>query len=164
MKVHAYLGKQSRRGFVAAVAMAGMLALAGCATSSAPRPVYGTQYGNGYGGSQVCQQCGVVQSVETVDVDGRDSSHVLGTIIGAVVGGAVGNQVGGGSGKTLATVAGAAAGGAVGHHVAKAEDTAYRIVVRLDDGQYATVTQRGNPNVRPGERVQIRNNKVYALR
>lgn len=155
------------RRLLPALAVAALLVLAGCATSpygSGPRPVYGTTYGNGNGRAPACQQCGVVQSVQEVYVNGKDSSHLLGTIIGAVVGGAVGNQVGGGSGKTLATVGGAVAGGAVGHHVAKAENTAYRVVVRLDGGQYATVTQRGNPNVRPGDRVQIRNNEVHLVR
>ena len=41
-------------------------------------------------------------------------------------------------------------------------DTAWRIVVRLDDGQYATVTQRQNPGVRSGDYVQVSNGQVYA--
>lgn len=148
------------------MAMVGLLALAGCATSQpygyGNRVTYGTHYGASR--APACRQCGVVQSVRKVYVNGKDSSHVLGTVIGALVGAAAGNQVGGGSGKTLATVAGAAVGGAVGHHVGKAENTAYQVVVRLDDGRIATVTQRGNPNVRPGDEVQIRNNQVYLLR
>ncbi len=164
MKLHA---TESRivRAWMVALAAAGLLALAGCATSpygSNPQPVYGTTYGNN--ATPACQQCGVVESVRTVYVNGKDSNHVLGTIIGAVVGAAAGNQVGGGSGKTLATVGGAVAGGAVGHHVAEARNTAYQVVVRLDDGRVATVTQRGNPDVRPGDRVQIRNNEVHLLR
>jgi len=34
--------------------------------------------------------------------------------------------------------------------------------VRLDDGQYATVTQRQNPGVRSGDYVQVSNGQVYA--
>ena len=35
-------------------------------------------------------------------------------------------------------------------------------VVRLDNGQYATVTQRENPGVRNGDYVEVRGDHVYA--
>ena len=38
---------------------------------------------------------------------------------------------------------------------------AFQIVIRLDNGQYATVTQMPNPGVRPGDYVYINNNLVY---
>jgi outer membrane lipoprotein SlyB len=41
-------------------------------------------------------------------------------------------------------------------------DVAWRIVVRLDNGQYATVTQRENPGVRSGDYVEVRGDHVYA--
>lgn len=159
------------RGLVPALAMAGMLAVAGCATNQpygrGNSGGYGTTYGNGYdNSSQACRQCGTVQSVRQVYIqDGKDS-NVLGTIIGAVAGGLLGNTIGKGDGRKAATVAGAVAGGAVGHHVGKGNDrggsTGYRVVVQLDDGRMATVTQRGNPGVQRGDRVQVRNDHVYA--
>ncbi len=159
------------RGLLPAVAMAGLLALAGCATQrpyNGGNATYGTTYGNGYNnGSRVCNQCGTVQSVRQVYVRSDNQSHVLGTIIGAVAGGLLGNTVGKGDGRKAATVAGAVAGGAVGNSVAKRNSsgttTAWEVVVHLDDGRYATVTQRGNPNVQRGDRVQVRNNHVYLL-
>ena len=160
------------RGLLPTVAMAGLLALAGCATQqpyNGGGTSYGTTYGDGYGnGSRVCNQCGVVQSVRQVYVQGGggNNSHVLGTIIGAVAGGLLGNTVGKGDGRKAATVAGAVAGGAVGNNVAKnisggGNSTAWQIVVQLDNGRYATVTQRNNPNVQRGDRVQVRNDHVY---
>jgi outer membrane lipoprotein SlyB len=154
---------------VLAAAMTGGLALAGCAT---------TPYGNndnysrsypsqsgGYGDRNVrCQTCGVVQEVQQVNIDGNRNGGTLGAIIGAVAGGVLGNQVGKGDGRKAATVAGAVAGGVVGNQVGKRHGggDAWRIVVRLDDGQYATVTQRENPGVRNGDYVEVRGDHVYA--
>ncbi|NKZ37529.1 glycine zipper 2TM domain-containing protein [Oleiagrimonas citrea] len=148
-----------------------MLALAGCATgpynSGGNGPGYGTTYGGGgRTASRSCpsNQCGVVESVSQVYVSDSNRSHVLGTIIGAVAGAALGNQVGKGDGRKAATVAGAVAGGAVGNEVAKRNSgdvPAYRVVVRLDDGRRATVTQREDPRVRNGDYVQISNGRVY---
>jgi len=94
-----------------------------------------------------------------------DSGKVLGAlVVGAVIGGVLGNTVGKGDGRKAATVGGAVAGGVIGNQVGKRNDgggTAWRIVVRLDDGQYATVTQRENPGVRSGDYVQVSNGRVY---
>ena len=171
MKLRVTSNKIVTRGLVSALVMAGMLAMAGCATSQpygrGNSGSYGTTYGNnGYDSSQACRQCGTVQSVRQVYIQGGGSnSNVLGTIIGAVAGGLLGNTVGKGDGRKAATVAGAVAGGAVGHHVAKGNDrggsTGYRVVVQLDDGRVATVTQRSNPHVQRGDYVQVRNDHVY---
>ncbi|MDE3209529.1 MAG: glycine zipper 2TM domain-containing protein, partial [Pseudomonadota bacterium] len=85
-------------------------------------------------------------------------------IIGAVAGGVLGHTVGKGDGRKAATVIGAVAGGVVGNQVGKAaggDTPAWRIVVQLDDGQYATVTQRNNPGVRQGDYVEVRGGQVY---
>jgi outer membrane lipoprotein SlyB len=82
-----------------------------------------------------------------------------------VAGGVLGNQVGKGNGRKAATVAGAVAGGVVGNQFGKrngGNDTAWRVVVRLDNGQYATVTQRENPDLRNGDYVEVRGDHVYA--
>ncbi|MEY2160879.1 MULTISPECIES: glycine zipper 2TM domain-containing protein [unclassified Rhodanobacter] len=134
--------------FALVSAMAASLALAGCATGpygnsgNYDRGYQGSsQGGYGYGDRNVrCQACGVVQEVQQVNIDGNGNGGTLGAIIGAVAGGVVGNQIGKRND-----------GGGV----------AWRIVVRLDNGQYATVTQRENPGVRNGDYVEVRGDHVY---
>jgi uncharacterized protein YcfJ len=92
-------------------------------------------------------------------------NSAVGTVLGAVIGGVLGNTVGKGDGRKAATVVGAVAGGVVGNQVGKrsgGETTAWRIVVRLDNGQYATVTQRENPGLRNGDYAEVRGDHVYA--
>ncbi len=154
-----------------AMALTGGLALTGCATAP-----YGNSgnYNQGYQGQQGnygnrnvrCQSCGVVQEVQQVYTNGSGNGGTIGAVIGAVAGGVLGNQVGKGDGRKAATVAGAVAGGVVGNQVGKrnsGNDVAWRIVVRLDNGQYATVTQRDNPGVRNGDYVEVRGDHVYAM-
>ena len=152
--------------------LSGSVLLAGCATQPyGNRGGYGYQprsyqeQPNGYGGRNVrCQSCGVVQDVQQVYVQGNGNGGTLGAVIGAVAGGVLGHTIGKGDGRTAATVVGAVAGGAIGNQVGKRNDgssTAWRIVVRMDDGQYATVTQRDNPGLRNGDYVEIRGNQVY---
>lgn len=159
--------------FVLAATMAGSLALAGCATGPYNDGAHNDGYRSGYGNTQPyqgqnanrCQSCGVVQDVQQVYVQG-DGHGTLGAVIGAVAGGLLGNQVGKGTGRKAATVAGAVAGGVVGNQVGKrsgsGDTPAWRITVRLDDGQYATVTQREDPGVRSGDYVEVRGDHVYA--
>ncbi|MER3546346.1 MAG: hypothetical protein C4338_01610, partial [Rhodanobacteraceae bacterium] len=82
----------------------------------------------------------------------------------AVVGGALGNQVGHGRGRTAATIGGAVAGGFAGHAIGSrsgGQGDAWQIVVQLNDGRYATVTQPEPPNVQPGDYVLVQNDHVY---
>lgn len=160
--------------FALAAAMTAGLALTGCATTPyGNNGGYNGGYNSGsqsqqgnYGNRNVrCQSCGVVQEVQQVYTSGSGNGGTLGAIIGAVAGGVLGNQVGKGDGRKAATVAGAVAGGVVGNQVGKhnsGSDAAWRIVVRLDNGQYATVTQRENPGVRNGDYVEVRGDHVYA--
>ena len=171
------------RKLALAVAVVASMGLAGCATgpygnnggynngTRSQGYQQGTTYQQGprdRRNRRNCNQCGVVQDVQQVYLRGSNNSNggTLGAIIGAVAGGVLGHTVGKGDGRTAATVAGAVAGGAVGHHVGErsgnGEDTAWQIQVRLDDGRYATVTQREDPNVRAGDYVQVRDNHVYA--
>jgi outer membrane lipoprotein SlyB len=143
------------------------LALAGCATQpygNSNSGYYGGQ-SSAYGNSPArCNTCGVVQEVQQVYLQNNGSGGTLGAIIGAVAGGVLGNQVGKGDGRKAATVAGAVAGGVVGNQVGKrnsSDQVAWRIVVRLDDGRYATVTQRENPGLRQGDYVEVRGDRVY---
>lgn len=146
-------------GAVAAVLVA-VAALSGCQTQPT---TYQTQYG--YRG---CQNCGVVQQVQQIYIQQQGSNHSgLGTVIGAVAGGLLGSTIGHGRGNTAAIVGGAVVGGVVGNKVGQANSQpanttpAWQIVVRMDNGQYATVTQVPNPGVRPGDYVVISNNQVY---
>jgi outer membrane lipoprotein SlyB len=155
------------RGIVPATVLAAGLVLSGCATG----PGYGNgggyrqSYGQGYGRCQ--QGCGVVQDVRPVYIDsGNPNGGALGAVIGAVAGGILGSTIGKGDGRTAATVVGAVAGGVVGHQVGQNSGgggNAWRIVVRLDNGQYATVTQREDPRVRNGDYVQIADGHVYPM-
>lgn len=150
-----------------AAAMTAGLALTGCVTQP-----YGNNGGHQsqqrpYNNRNVrCQTCGVVQEVQQVYTSGSSGNGgTLGAIIGAVAGGVLGSTVGKGDGRKAATVAGAVAGGVVGNQVGKhndGSDLAWRIVVRLDNGQYATVTQRENPGLRNGDYVEVRGDHVYA--
>lgn len=154
------------RHFALAAALAGSLVLGGCATG----PYGGGAQNNGryqsagYGSTR-CQNCGVVQDVQQVYV--QDEGHgTLGAVIGAVAGGVLGNQVGKGDGRKAATVAGAVAGGVVGNQVGKrgaGQTPAWRVTVRLDNGQYATVTQKEDPGLRVGDYAQVRGDHVYAM-
>lgn len=153
-------GKSMKWSMVAASLMA-IAALSGCQT----QPVYQGQTTYGYRG---CQSCGVVQQVQQVYVQQQGSDHsALGTVIGAVAGGLLGSTIGHGRGNTAAIVGGAVVGGAVGNKVGQQNSQpggtipAWQVVVRLDNGQYATVTQIPNPGVRPGDYVVISNNQVY---
>ncbi len=151
--------------------LAAVLLLAGCEPAYNTRPggYYGNQPGYygpqpGYnGGGQCYQGCGYVRDIREVQV-GSSNGAALGTVIGAVVGGLLGNQVGKGKGKTAATVAGAVGGGFAGHAIGERSgqgDYGWQVVVQLQNGQYATVTQRNPPQVRVGDYVMIRGDQVY---
>lgn len=129
--------------------------MSGCANTNSrpPSSYYGADHG-------------VIESIEMDrgSGDGTGGSGVgAGTVIGGVVGGVLGHQVGGGSGKDVATVAGVVGGAMVGHEMEKSnrQQDAYRIRVRLDNGQYQTVTQQSVTDFRVGDRVRIENGRVY---
>jgi outer membrane lipoprotein SlyB len=146
-------------GIVAAV-----LLLSACAPGYNSRPgSYGGQGGYYGGGRQCYQGCGYVRDIREVQL-GSSNGAAVGTVIGAVVGGLLGHQVGKGKGKTAATVAGAVGGGFAGHAIGERSghgDYGWQVVVQLQNGQYATVTQRNPPQVQVGDYVMIRGDQVY---
>ena len=102
---------------------------------------------------------GVIDAIDTT----RGSSDIgAGAVIGGIVGGVLGRQVGGGTGQDVATVAGVVGGAVAGHQIEKGakQQDAYRIRVRLDSGEYQTVTQQTVNDLRVGDRVRIENNRV----
>lgn len=167
---------KSRRLPVLLGAVVSAALLAGCAPTYNTRPggyyggqpnggYYGGQSNGGYYDNRQCAQgCGYVRDIREVQLRRNNDGAVLGTVIGALVGGALGNQVGKGDGRKAATVAGAVAGGFAGHAIGQnggGGEYGWRVEVQLDNGQYATVTQRDAPRVRVGDYVVIRANQVY---
>ena len=127
-----------------------------------PRRGYGQERVVYSGAPRSCNQCGRVSDVEQIYTQ-RDSSP-LGAVIGAVAGGLLGNTIGKGDGRSAATVGGAVVGGVVGNQVGKrngADDVAFRVRIRLDDGRDAVVTQREDPQLRRGDYVVIDGDHVY---
>lgn len=171
MSKQAFLSGKFLRPIVvlAGTAVAAVL-LAGCAPTYNTRPggYYGGQSGGYYGSNsnrQCYQGCGYVRDIREVQLgNNNNNSAAIGTVIGAVVGGLLGNQVGKGRGKTAATVAGAVGGGFAGHAIGERSGNAgygWQVVVQLDDGRYATVTQRNSPQAQVGDYVTIRGDQVY---
>ena len=158
----------TRKLMFVSAALAATLVLSGCETAPYGNGGYSRPSQPSYGydnrGPSRCNSCGVVKEVQQVYVE-RKSNGTLGAVLGAVAGGVLGNQVGKGDGRKAATVAGAVAGGLIGNKVANANsgsDVAWRITVRLDGGDYTTVTQAQDPGVREGDYVEIQNGRVYA--
>ncbi len=153
---------QTRRG---QFAVAGLVSIAAMASGCTPPPQRPPVVFDSYASpSEHCELCGVVNDVRQVAVPKGVSPG--GMVIGAIAGGLLGSTIGGGSGRTAATVVGAVAGGAVGNEVGRntgSPDMQWQVTIRLDDGRDATVTQAGDPQVRPGDYVQIRNNQVFRL-
>ncbi|MBX3665675.1 MAG: glycine zipper 2TM domain-containing protein [Burkholderiales bacterium] len=110
----------------------------------------------------VCDNCGVVASVNAVKLQGEGSG--LGAVAGGVVGGLLGNQVGGGSGKKIATVAGAAGGAYAGHQAEKhlKSTVRYDVTVKMDDGTTQTFSYDAQPAFQAGSKVRVVNGTLTA--
>jgi outer membrane lipoprotein SlyB len=102
-----------------------------------------------------CEQCGVLQAVQAVEVKGDTSG--AGAVLGGVAGAVVGNQFGRGDTRTVLTVAGAAGGALAGNEIEKhtKKHTVYRVTVKMDDGSLRTLSQSAAPTFGIGERVRI---------
>ncbi len=110
-------------------------------------------------GKKVCADCGVVESVNTIEIE--DASG-LGAATGAVAGGLLGNQIGKGNGKTLATLLGAVGGGVAGHYGEKylRKKTRWDIVVLMEDGTHRTVSYQAAPDFKAGDKVKVTGNSL----
>lgn len=115
------------------------------------------------GASELCRQCGVIESVRQVQIKGQASG--MGAVAGGVTGAIVGSQFGRGNGRTALGVAGAAGGAFAGHEIEKnvRTTTGYRVVVRMEDGSARTVYQSAAPTHGIGDKVRV-NNGVLAGR
>ncbi|MBC3869106.1 outer membrane lipoprotein [Undibacterium oligocarboniphilum] len=112
---------------------------------------------------QVCDNCGVVESVRAVEQQPAQGSG-LGAVAGAVLGGVLGNQIGGGDGRKLATVAGAVGGGFAGNAIEKRTHTTtvYEVRVRMENGQLRTFTPSSQPGWQSGDRVRVINGSLQS--
>ena len=100
-----------------------------------------------------CQECGVVESVTAVQVEGKTNG--VGAVAGGVGGALVGNRIAGGNNRTLGGVVGAVGGGLLGNAIEKHERkvTVYDVNVRMADGTLRTVRESTSPAV--GEKVRV---------
>lgn len=109
-----------------------------------------------------CADCGTVQSVTSVERPAKTSG--VGAVAGGLTGAVLGNQVGHGSGRAVMTIAGGAGGAYLGNKIEEntSRTTAYKIVVRMEDGSQRTIHQADPPNVVIGGPVQVVGNSVVA--
>jgi outer membrane lipoprotein SlyB len=110
----------------------------------------------------ICLECGVVQSVQEVDVKGSGSG--VGAVGGAVVGGVVGHQVGEGDTRKIGAVVGAVAGGLLGNEIEKEVRTTktFEIAVRFDDGSSRVITEATASPWRVGDKVKVVNGVIQS--
>jgi outer membrane lipoprotein SlyB len=109
-----------------------------------------------------CANCGVVESVNVVEVKGEGS--YLGKIAGGVVGAMVGSQVGQGRGTTAAEIAGAVGGAVAGNEIEKRvkKTTHHDVTVRLQDGGAQTISYAAAPAFKVGDKVRVENGTLVA--
>lgn len=147
------------RPIIAAFCIASIAALGGCASTNNSAP-----YDSGnYSSHSANMGYGVIDSIQVTR--SANSNSGAGAVVGGLIGALAGNQVGSGSGRTAATVAGAVGGAVVGNNVesnrnANARDM-YQINVRLDNGEYRSITQDSVYDLRVGNRVRVVDGHVY---
>jgi len=107
----------------------------------------------------VCRECGVVESVTAVKVQGKTNG--VGAVAGGVGGALVGNRIAGGHNRTLGGVVGAVGGGLLGNAIEKHErtETVYDVRVRMEDGSLRTVRESTSPAV--GEKVRVESDGLH---
>jgi len=111
-----------------------------------------------------CANCGVIESVNVVEVKG-DSPNAIGTIAGGLLGGVVGNQVGGGSGNDIATIIGAIGGAYAGNRAQNNMDKSkvFRVTVRLTGGNRQDFDYANDPAVQIGTPVRVEDGVLIRL-
>ena len=149
---------------IAVLLIASTAVLSGCAsTSSTPYNSGGYNNNSGYNNTNVSSGYGTIDSIQAVRSGSGTSGG--GAVVGGLVGALVGNQVGSGSGRTAATIAGAVGGAALGNNVEANRNVGgqnmYQINIRLDNGEYRSVTQDSVYDLRVGNRVRMVDGRVY---
>jgi outer membrane lipoprotein SlyB len=102
-------------------------------------------------------QGGTVESVRPVLIEGTKSG--VGTAAGGIAGGIIGRGGGGRGdiGRAVGGVAGAVVGGIAGAAAEEGftREKGYEIIVRLEGGRLIAVTQSGDEQFKPGDKVHI---------
>jgi outer membrane lipoprotein SlyB len=132
-------------------------------TPQSRAPQYGQpSYAQPQTQSATCSTCGTVESIASVQHQGRGTG--IGAVGGAVAGGLLGNQFGRGTGRTAMTVLGAVGGGFAGNAVEKhlRSTTDYQVRVRMDNGHTRYFSYRSAPPFSQGERVHIEHGALAA--
>lgn len=111
-----------------------------------------------------CANCGVVESVNVVEVKGEGS--YLGKIAGGAVGAMIGSQMGQGRGTTAAEIAGAVGGAVAGNEIEKRAKNSshYEVTVRLQAGGSQTISYAAAPPFKAGDKVRVENGTLVADR
>lgn len=111
---------------------------------------------------QSCPTCGVVQSVQVVEVPAEPG--YTGAIAGGVAGAVLGNQIGKGDGRTVASILGAVGGAYAGREIEKrvAKTQRYDVTVRLHNGQVQTISHAQDLGLKVGAQVKIVDGAVVA--
>ncbi len=108
----------------------------------------------------VCQDCGVIASVQSARQTGE--AGMVGTLGGAAAGGLAGNQFGKGKGKIGMTVLGVLGGALAGREVesqVKAK-TVYNVTVNMDDGSQRVITVDSLNGLGNGSKVRVTGNSL----
>jgi outer membrane lipoprotein SlyB len=101
----------------------------------------------GRGDAQWCADCGVVEAVNAVEVDGN--GKVIGTLAGGALGALLGSQI-------------AVGGALIGREIARRQghSVKYEVVVRLNQGERRVLVQESAPSVKVGDAVRVVGDQV----
>lgn len=140
---------------IAAVLIAGSLAMTGCAYNSSSADVYTASQSQ----REETVRMGTVESVRVVKISSNNGQPSgLGAVGGGALGAVAGSAIGGGRGSILTGIvggiAGAVAGNAVENGVAMRDGV--EITVRLDNGDLRAITQSATGEIfRAGDRIRL---------
>lgn len=129
-----------------------ILALAGCKD-----PYSANSYSPGAMQQVSKVDRGVIESFRTVDVRDQGLGSGIGAGTGAVAGGVAGSQIGRSGGNALATLGGVLIGGLIGLAAEHAltDTQAIEYVVRKEDGDLLSVTQKDQQPLAVGQKVLV---------
>ncbi len=123
--------------------------------SAQPQPTPANWQQNAPAPQPVCGDCGVISSIEPIQVQGGDSG--IGAVAGGIAGGVLGHQVGNGQGRTVATVLGALGGMFAGNKVEEhaRSNSRWVIHIRMEDGSSRALTLSTQPGFGVGQHVRV---------
>lgn len=129
------------------------LALTGCAGTNYPSQYSSSVYNTGVQQVQTVK-FGRVDSVRPVLIQNQNNQII--TLGGAALGGLAGSQLGRGNGNVAGAIAGAIAGGVITDKLQdQNKQQGLEITVRLDDGQYISITQAADVQLYQGQAVKV---------